>query len=114
MLNRRVKVRIGNLFILLILISLVTSDLTAQGLFSKKKKKENIGVQVLPKDSFPVLNNPKFVDIERAEKKKYVAGNDAVIGIAIDGVAKAYQIKVMGVHELANDIIAGIPIAVTW
>jgi hypothetical protein len=37
-----------------------------------------------------------------------------VIGIVIDDVAKAYQIKVMGIHELANDTIAGIPVAVTW
>jgi hypothetical protein len=99
--------------ILLILIGFIVTSTTVQGA-SKKKKKENIGVQVLPKDSFPVLNNPKFVDINRAEKKKYVSDNDAVIGIVIDDVAKAYQIKVMGIHELANDTIAGIPVAVTW
>lgn len=106
--------RYTSVTIILILIGLIVNSVPAQGSSKKKKKKENIGVQVLPKDSFPVLNNPKFVDISYAEKKKYVADNDAVIGIAIDGVAKAYQIKVMGVHELANDIIAGIPIAVTW
>lgn len=99
--------------IFLILIGFIVTSTTAQG-SSKKKKKENIGVQVLPKDSFPVLNNPKFVDINRAEKKNYVSDNDAVIGIVINDIAKAYQIKVMGIHELANDIIAGIPIAVTW
>lgn len=104
----------SNTTLILILIGLIVTSTTAQGLFSKKKKEEGIGVQVLPKDSFPVLNNPKFVDISYAEKKKYVSDNDAVIGVAIDGVAKAYQIKVMGIHELANDIIAGIPIAVTW
>lgn len=100
--------------IILVLIGLMVTSTTVQGASKKKKKEEGIGVQVLPKDSFPVLNNPKFVDIERAEKQKYVLDNDAVIGIAINGVVKAYQIKVMGVHELANDIIAGIPIAVTW
>lgn len=100
--------------IILVLIGLMVTSTTVQGASKKKKKEEGIGVQVLPKDSFPVLNNPKFVDIERAEKKKYVAGNDAVIGIVIDNIAKAYQIKVMGIHELANDTIAGIPIAVTW
>lgn len=103
-----------NTTIILILIGLMVTSVTAQRSSKKKKNKENIDVQVLPKDSFPVLNNPKFVDIERAEKKKYVAGNDAVIGIVIDDIAKAYQIKVMGIHELANDTIAGIPIAVTW
>ena len=100
--------------ILFILIGLIVTSTSVLGSSKKKKKKENIGVQVLPKDAFPVLNNPKFVDINRAEKKKYVSENDAVIGIVINDVAKAYQIKVMGIHELANDTIAGIPIAVTW
>ena len=100
--------------ILFILIGLIVTSTSLLGSPKKKKKKENIGVQVLPKDAFPVLNNPKFVDINRAEEKKYVLANDAVIGIVIDDVAKAYQIKVMGIHELANDTIAGIPIAVTW
>ena len=100
--------------LLFLLIGLIVTSTTVIGSSKKKKKKENIGVQVLPKDAFPVLNNPKFVDINRAEEKKYVSENDAVIGIVIDDIAKAYQIKVMGIHELANDKIAGIPIAVTW
>ncbi len=104
----------SNTTLILILIGLMTTIATAQGTISNDEEKDSIGKQVLPKDSFPVLNNPKFVDISRAEKKKYVSDNDAVIGIVIDDVAKAYQIKVMGIHELANDTIAGIPIAVTW
>ncbi len=102
----------SNTALILILIGLMVNSTPAQGLFSKGK--DSIGKQVLPKDSFPVLNNPKFVDVSRAEKKKYVSDNDAVIGIVIDDVAKAYPIKTMGIHELANDTIAGIPIAVTW
>ncbi len=98
----------------LILIGLMVTGGIAQKNVSWDEEKDSIGKQVLPKDSFPVLDNPKFVDIERAEKKKYVSDNDAVIGIVIDNIAKAYQIKVMGIHELANDTIAGIPIAVTW
>lgn len=98
----------------MLLIGLMTTIATAQGIISNDEEEDSIGKQVLPKDSFPVLNNPKFVDISRAEKKKYVSDIDAVIGIVIDEVAKAYPIKTMGVHELANDTIAGIPLAVTW
>jgi hypothetical protein len=104
----------SNAAITLILIGIMATSVIGQGLLNKDEEKDSIGKQVLPKDSFPVLNNPKFVDISRAEKKKYVSDNDAVIGIVIDEVAKAYPIKTMGVHELANDTIAGIPLAVTW
>ena len=39
---------------------------------------------------------------------------DAVIGIAHGSEARAYPIMVMGNHELGNDTIDGIPIAITW
>jgi hypothetical protein len=34
--------------------------------------------------------------------------------VLVNKFFKAYPIKTMGVHELANDTIAGIPLAVTW
>ncbi len=103
-----------NTTLILILIGLIATSGIAQEITDNEEETDSIGKQVLPRDSFPVLNNPKFVDISRAEKKKYVSDNDAVIGIVIDDVAKVYPIKTMGIHELANDTIAGIPIAVTW
>jgi hypothetical protein len=43
-----------------------------------------------------------------------VLPSDAVIGVALGGEAKAYPIVIMGVHELGNDVISDVPIAVTW
>jgi hypothetical protein len=37
-----------------------------------------------------------------------------VIGIARGREAKAYPISIMGVHELGNDTIDRVPIAVSW
>lgn len=73
-----------------------------------------IGYQVVPRDAFPVFDNPKLLSVAEAEAKKIVFDRDAVIGISIGGEAKAYPITIMGVHELGNDTIGGVPIAVSW
>ncbi len=73
-----------------------------------------IGIQAVPRDAFPVFDNPDLLTVEEAEAMKMVRDQDAVIGITMGGEARAYPIDVMGVHELGNDTIAGVPIAVTW
>ncbi len=72
------------------------------------------GRQVAPRDHFPVFNNPRMWSATEAEELRLVLPNDAVIGIARGGEAKAYPVSIMGIHELGNDIIAGLPIAVGW
>ncbi|MCH8012929.1 MAG: DUF3179 domain-containing protein [Candidatus Marinimicrobia bacterium] len=105
--------------ILAIIFIMGTISHAQESWFDRLKKKftspsEQVGRQVVPKDAFPVFNNPKFVDIETAEKKGYVHDRDAIIGIAINGEAKAYPVSTMGIHELGNDILAGVPLAVSW
>ncbi len=73
-----------------------------------------IGVPVVPRDAFPVFDNPKMVPAAEAEARGLVFERDMVIGVARGREAKAYPITIMGVHELGNDTIEGVPIAVTW
>ena len=92
---------------------------TTQGLLDRIKgilpePKEEIGVRVVPRDAFPVFDNPEFVNAQTAELKGYVHNRDPVIGIVINGEAKAYPISTMGIHELGNDTLGGVPIAVSW
>ena len=75
---------------------------------------EQIGTQMIPRDTFPVFDHPEFVDADVAEAKGYVQKRDPVIGLAINGKAKAYPVKTMGIHELGNDTLGGVPIAVSW
>ena len=88
--------------------------LTGKEVLAEKEDENNIGVRVAPKDAFPVFNNPKFVSGFEATDKGYVQPGDPVIGLIINGKAKAYPIKTMGIHELGNDTLGGIPIAVSW
>ena len=73
-----------------------------------------IGVPVVPRDAFPVFDNPKMAAAAEAEARGLVFERDMVIGVARGREAKAYPITIMGVHELGNDTIDGVPIAVTW
>ena len=49
-----------------------------------------------------------------AERRGAIFERDVVIGITHAGEAKAYPVVIMGIHELGNDTIGGIPIAVSW
>jgi hypothetical protein len=73
-----------------------------------------IGVPVVPRDAFPVFDDPRMVTAAEAEARRLVFDRDMVIGVARGREAKAYPIAVMGIHELGNDTIDGVPIAVTW
>ena len=73
-----------------------------------------IGFQAVPRDAFPVFDDPKMLTAEEAEKQEVIFDRDVIIGVAHKGEAKAYPITIMGVHELGNDTIGGVPIAVSW
>ena len=73
-----------------------------------------IGYQAVPRDAFPVFHNPRMLTAAQAEADRVIFPRDAVIGVAHGGEAKAYPITIMGVHELGNDTIGGVPIAVSW
>jgi len=73
-----------------------------------------IGEQAVPRDAFPVFDNPAMMTAEEAEKEGVIFERDAIIGVAHNGAAKAYPITIMGVHELGNDTIGGEPITVSW
>ena len=66
------------------------------------------------RDAFPVFNNPRMLTAQAAEKAGVIFPRDAVIGVRHNGEAKAYPISIMGIHELGNDTIGGMPIAVSW
>ena len=73
-----------------------------------------LGYQAVSRDAFPVFNNPRMVSASEAERDGAIQSRDAVIGVTHGKEAKAYPITIMGVHELGNDTIDGIPIAVSW
>ncbi|MFD0915734.1 DUF3179 domain-containing protein [Pseudahrensia aquimaris] len=64
-----------------------------------------------PKDGIPPLDDPQFVDVSEAAN---LQPNEPVIGLEINGDARAYPLQVLMWHEIANDVVGGKPVAVTY
>jgi len=64
-----------------------------------------------PKDGIPAIDNPKFIKVSEAT---HLSETEPVIGVVVDGVAKAYPLQVLMWHEIVNDTIADVPITVTF
>jgi len=67
---------------------------------------------VLPKSSFPTLDYPKFVEKEVGLQMFFK--NEPVIVVEVDGLAKAYSMNILTMHEIANDELGGMHILVTY
>ncbi len=67
---------------------------------------------VLPKGSFPSLDEPKFVGKDVGMNMFFV--NEPVIVVEINGFARAYSLNILTAHEISNDELEGVPILVTY
>ncbi len=63
------------------------------------------------KDGIPSLDHPEMIDGKDAE---YLVGSDFVFGISINGDVRAYPLRIMGWHEMFNDVIGGVPLALAY
>lgn len=68
-------------------------------------------VTVLPKDAIPAILSPSF---DAAKKASWLKGSDTVVGVEINGDSRAYPVPALSRHEIVNDRVGGVPIAVTW
>lgn len=66
--------------------------------------------QLLSRDAIPPVYNPTFVSAEETPWSDDVT----VIGLELDGEAKAYPVSFLNRREMVNDWIAGSPVLVTW
>ena len=64
-----------------------------------------------PRDGIPSIDKPKFIS---AKKASFLKPQDRVIGVEINGKARAYPIRILNWHEIVNDNFYGVPIAVTY
>jgi hypothetical protein len=64
-----------------------------------------------PKDGIPALMNPKYV---KAEKADFMQEDEQILGVYLNGVARAYPTRVLSWHELVNDSFGDFPVLVSW
>ena len=66
-----------------------------------------------PKDGIPSIDKPRFRPASSITEAD-LAPTEPVIGVVLDGEARAYPLRILVWHEIVNDEIAGIPVVVTY
>jgi len=63
------------------------------------------------KDGIPALVDAQQIPPSEA---RYLNDDDPVFGVALNGDARAYPLRIMDWHEMANDIVGGVPVALAY
>ncbi|MHA1545849.1 MAG: DUF3179 domain-containing protein [Alphaproteobacteria bacterium] len=64
-----------------------------------------------PKDGIPSIDNPIFKTVTEITD---LADTEPVVGLEINGDARAYPLQVLMWHEIVNDTVGGLPLSVTF
>jgi hypothetical protein len=64
------------------------------------------------RDGIPALTDPLFVDADDSAAG-YLLDDDIVLGLSVNGEAKAYPHNIGWAHEVVNDVIGGQPVIVS-
>lgn len=63
------------------------------------------------RDGIPSLD---FPDLIAAADADYLNDDDLVFGVEINGDVRAYPLRIMGWHEMFNEVIGGVPVALAY
>ncbi len=69
-------------------------------------------VTLLPRDAIAAIDNPRFLSV--AEANESYSDEELVLGVDINGDARAYSIPMLSSHEIVNDTVGDVKISVTW
>ena len=64
----------------------------------------------VPRDAINPIYNPKFVSLAEVN----LDPEELVMGLLINGDARAYPVGIMRFREMVNDDVGGIPVLITW
>ena len=66
--------------------------------------------QLLPRGQIAAVFEPEFVGAGEAQ----ISPDAWVLGVVVDGAAKAYSLNLLNRHEVVNDRIGDTPFAAVW
>ncbi|MDK1079969.1 MAG: DUF3179 domain-containing protein [Anaerolineae bacterium] len=66
------------------------------------------GVRV---DGIPALDNATMIP---ADEQDYLDPDEPVFGISINGDHRAYPLRILDWHEMANDVVGGVPVSLAY
>jgi Protein of unknown function (DUF3179) len=65
-----------------------------------------------PPDGIPSIDNPMFTSVKEADE--ILDDSELVVGLDVNGDIRAYPLQILVWHEIVNDNIGGVPVAVTY
>ena len=65
-----------------------------------------------PPDGIPSIDDPKFISVQEANSR--LEDSELILGLNINGDIRAYPLQILVWHEIVNDKIGGVPVAVTY
>ncbi len=65
-----------------------------------------------PRDGIPPIDEPKFVS--PSEAAAWLKDQEPVIVFELNGDARAYPLQILIWHEIANDVVFGVPVVITF
>jgi hypothetical protein len=104
--------------LLLLIIALVTTHLPLNTIATVIAEEKHIVPldQIVsggpPPDGIPSIDSPKFNSV--IDGNKFLGDSDKVVGININGDIRAYPLQILVWHEIVNDNVGGIPVAITY
>ena len=67
---------------------------------------------ILRQDGIPAIDDPQFKSVSEAEK--FMNDDELVLGLVVNGDARAYSTWHLDRHEIVNDFVGGAHVSVTW
>lgn len=62
-------------------------------------------------DGIPALDNATMIPPDEAD---YLLPEEPVFGVSINGDARAYPLRILDWHEMANDVVGGVPMSLAY
>jgi hypothetical protein len=69
---------------------------------------------LLPRDAIRAIDDPQFITADEAQSRGEMVPGEAVMALNINGEARAYPLNILSRHEIVNDTVGGVPVAVTF
>src|SRR5690348_16422434 len=72
------------------------------------------GIRAIPESLVETITPREVELMHDNEHINFLVPSDRIIGVVIDGEARAYPTRVLDLHEVVNDMVGKRPIAVSW
>ncbi len=96
--------------VLILLVSNVSASEKIGAPNAGKRFSEDHIITVLPFDAIPAIKDPRFVSAREAKLRD----DSPMIGVSFNGESHAYSIYLLNGHEIVNDVVGGVEVAITW